>query len=230
MTRIVRPKTDPGVVPPSAPPTTQPAAMPEARRRPLVPPRAPSSAKTRNKVLLSIADGKIEWEKMTGESRKAFEEMFRDPEFLKQFGLTGKENFDPEQMKAIYDGMSMIYQTVANFLLRWPPQALALLAYSEDQKKMLAGPTAKLADRFAPKLLRDNQELIIFFSIFGAVTQKNFIAAMKEVQKVEEQKKRIAPPGPVRVPGMAPADRPAPRIEVPFSAPDFSAGDGASLG
>jgi hypothetical protein len=172
--------------------------------------------------LLSVADGKIEWDKMTQESRKAFEEMFRDPEFLKEFGLTGRENFDPEQMKAIYDGMSMIYQTAVAFFLRWPPQALALLVYTEEQKKMLAGPTAKLADKFAPKLLRDNSELIIFFSIFGAITQKNFMAATAEVKKLEAQKKTgLTGAGPVRVAPVAPApaDRPAPTFTVPFAPP-----------
>jgi len=228
MTRIIRPKTDAGPVPPA--PGATPEPSPEARRRPLVPPRAPSSAKTRGKVLLSVADGKIEWDKMTSESRKAFEEMFRDPDFLREFGLTGKENFDPEQMKAIFDGLSMVYQTAVGFFLRWPIEALRLLAYTEEQKNMLKGPTAKFADKFAPKLLRDNQELVIFFAIFSAITQKNFLAATAEVKKLEAEKKRppgAAPAGPRVAP--APADRPAPKFAVPFEVPEGFA-EGASLG
>ncbi len=228
MTRIIRPKTESGVTPPVLTPTPEPT--PEARRRPLVPPRAPSSARTRNKVLLSVADGKIEWDKMTSESRKAFEEMFRDPEFLKEFGLTGQANFDPEQMKAIFDTLSMIYQAVTAFFLRWPPQVLAMLAYTDEQKNMLKGPTAKLADKYAPKLLRDNQEVVMFFAIFGAVTQKNFLAATAEAKKLEEQKKRVPGPGPgpVRIPP-TPADRPAPSLHVPFAVPE-NFQEGASLG
>jgi hypothetical protein len=183
---------------------------------------------------MSVADGKVEWEKMTPESRKAFEEMFRDPEFLKQFGLTGKENFDPEQMKAIFDGLSMIYQTTVGFFLRWPVEALRLLAYTDEQKNMLKGPTAQFADKFAPKLLRDNQELVIFFAIFSAVTQKNFLAGIAEVKKQEEQKKRAVPgaPGPRAVPpGPAPADQPAPRFSVPFAPPAVdNFAEGQSLG
>lgn len=249
MTKIVRRKSVAGDPPsPSPAPAPAPAAAPapaptpESRRRPLVPPRAPSSSKTRNKVLMTVLDGKIEWATMSSESRKAFEEMFRDPEFLKQFGLSGKENFDPEQMKAIFDGLSMAYQTVAGLVLRWPSAASALLAYSDEQKEMLAKPTAKLADRLAPKLIRDNQELIIFFALFSAITQKNFLAGMKEVEKIQKQKLPPAPgagagPGPVRVqrppspappPAPAPAEMPAPQFHVPFSPP--SSFEGESLG
>ena len=91
---------------------------------------------------------------------------------------------------------------------------------------MLAKPTAKLADRMAPKLLRDNQELIIFFSIFSAVTQKNFLAATDELKKIQQKNRGPLPPdnapGPVRVPSPpspGPADFPAPSIPVPFAAP-----------
>jgi hypothetical protein len=181
-----------------------------------------------------MLDGKIEWEKMSSESRKAFEEMFRDPQFLKQFGLTGRDGFDPAQMKALYDGMTMIYQTVMGMFMRWPVAALKLLAYTDEQKEMLAGPTAKLADRFAPALLRDNQELIMWGAVFFAVTQKNFMAATEELKKIEAAKKTAGPgsvPGPVRVPGPAPADRPAPHMQVPFVAPQAQQfHEGESLG
>lgn len=95
---------------------------------------------------------------------------------------------------------------------------------------MLKGPTAKFADKFAPKLLRDNQELVIFFAIFSAITQKNFLAATAEVKKLEAEKKRppgAAPAGPRVAP--APADRPAPKFAVPFEVPEGFA-EGASLG
>jgi hypothetical protein len=247
MTKIVRPKVDgaasSGESNPVAPPSTgapAPGAT-ETRRRPLVPPRAPSASKTRNKVLLSVADGKIEWDKMTSESRRAFEEMFRDPEFLKEFGLTGREKFDPEQMKAIYDGISMVYQSAMAMLAHWPMAALKLLAYTDEQKNMLAGPTAKLADKYAAKVLRDNQEVIIFFSVFAMATQKNFIAAFEEVKK-ENAKKHQQPhqqPQPIRVQaaaagaGTAPANRPAPNVTVPFVPPPdstFDNSESASLG
>jgi len=125
----------------------------------------------------------------------------------------------------------MVYQTVIGMLLRWPTEALRLLAYTDEQKDMLAEPTARLADRFAPRILQNNQELIIWGSIFAAVTQKNFMTASAEAKKKMQEKnnQRGAPgAGPVRIPGPAPADRPAPKIAVPFAAPYDD--EGQSLG
>jgi hypothetical protein len=206
---------------PGTPGTPETPATPTKRTvRPLVPPRAPSASKTKNKVLLSVLDGKIEWEKMTAESRKQFEDLFHNPEFLKQFGLTGKEKMlEPEQIKALYDGISTVYQQVCAFFLRWPAGALKLLAYTDEQKQILAGPTANLVNRFAPAFLVQHQEILVWGAVFGAVTQKNFMAASGEAKKLAAQKPAAAIPGapaggPVRVPEkrVAPADLPAPAI------------------
>lgn len=221
-------RTDPAssdTPPAPATPAATSDATPTTKRtvRPLVPPRAPSASKTKNKVLLSVLDGKIEWEKMTAESRKQFEDLFKNPEFLKQFGLTGKEKMlEPEQIKALYDGISTVYQQVCAFFLRWPAGALKLLAYTDEQKQILAGPTANLVNRFAPAFLVQHQEVIVWAAVFGAVTQKNFMAASGEAKKLAAKPAAaVAPgalhpgPGPVIVPEkgrVAPADYPAPAI------------------
>jgi hypothetical protein len=209
-------------------------SAPATRVRPLVPPRAPSSAKNKSKVLLSVLDGKIEWEKMTAESRKSFEDLFKDKEFLSQFGLTGKEKlFDPKQIKQLYDGISMMYRTVVGFMLRWPEGALKMLSYTDEQKEMLAEPTAKLANKFAPAFLVQHQELIIWFSLFGFITQKNFLEASTEAKKLSAVKSQppVISRGPnarevaeraaaiIQRPNSAPANQPAPEIQVPFSMP-----------
>jgi hypothetical protein len=232
--KIVRPKTVPAP-PAPAPGPGAPSPAPETRTRPLVPPRAPNSAKAKNKVLLSVLDGRIEWEKMTAESRKAFEDLFKDKEFLSQFGLTGKEKaFDPEQMKALYDGISMMYKTVVGMFLRWPPAALQMLAYSDEQKTMLAGPTANLANKFAPAFLVKHQELLIWGGMFAAVTQANFIQASGEAKKLIQQQRANqsgARPAIVAPQRQNPADRPAPSVSVPFGPPPINGeGDPASLG
>jgi hypothetical protein len=219
--KILRTGNTPASGDPGTPPTT-PATEPAPKRtiRPLVAPRAPSSSKTKNKVLLSVLDGKIEWDKMTAESRKQFEDLFKNPEFLAQFGLTGKEKMlEPEQVKALYDGISSLYQTVCSFFLRWPAAALKLLAYTPDQKEMLAGPTANLVNKLAPAVLVKHQELIVWGAVFGAVTQKNFLTASGEAKRLAALPPKPADaPGPKVVspgggsPRVAPADFPAPKI------------------
>ncbi len=222
-------KRGPAGDPPSGTPEPVPAPSsgPTPRVRPLVAPRAPSSAKNRAKVLLSVLDGKIEWEKMTAESRKQFEELFKDREFLSQFGLTGKEKmFDPEQIKMLYDGISTIYRTVVAFFLGWPEPVLKMLAYTDEQKEMLAQPTANLANKFAPAFLQKHQELLVWGAIFGSITQKNFLEASAEAKKLAAKKPRPTPPthiAPAHINPplvvVSPANRPAPIIEVPFSMP-----------
>lgn len=167
--------------PAAAPEPTPKSTTKSAVARPLVQPRAPSGTKRQTKVLLSVADGKIEWEKMAPEQRKQFEQLFKNPEFLKAFGLNPKdaEVFDPEQCSYLYDVVSMALQSVCRMLLKFPPAALKVLAYSKEQKELLSEPTANLINRLAPKLLIENQELVVFATVFFSVTQQNFSEARR---------------------------------------------------
>lgn len=224
--KITKPATPPAsaVGDPPSPPSNAPTKT--AAARPHVPPRAPSSSKWKNKVILSTLDGKIEWDKMTPDARKAFEELFADPKFLTQFGVTKKEGaFDPEQMKALYDGISVMYQTVVGFLLRWPAPILKMLAYTEEQKNMLAKPTADLVNRFAPMLVMENKELLIFLAVFGSITQKNFMAATTELKKLVAENKRGAP-GAAATP--ARVDEPPKNPPIPFAVPTGENGAAAA--
>jgi hypothetical protein len=143
-------------------------------------------------VILKTLDGKIEWEKMEPEARKAFEQLFSDEKFLRQFGISkDKQAFEPERVKALYDALSMAYQTVAAMLLKWPREVLVLLAYTDDEKEMLAQPTADLINRFAPSMVMQNKEVIVFLAVFAAVTQKKFKDAVAAMAKVKQQKKPV---------------------------------------
>lgn len=192
---------------------------------------------------------------MDATARKQIEELFRNPEFLKQFGLPAKSQFDPKQCKALYDGMSMVYKTVCGLFLRWPDAALAVIGYTPEQKEMLAEPTARLLDRLAPKLLQQNSEIVMWLMIFGAVTQANFLKAAAIAKEVQEKKRpaqipapRATASGPQRVPVVVPprttqppapaelAEMPAPGVdlgvgEIPSgeSLDDFSQSAGESL-
>lgn len=217
---------------PPAPGSSDTSPAPETRVRPLVAPRAPSSAKNKTRILLQVLDGKIEWEKMDAAARKQFQDLFQDREFLAQFGLTGREKlFDPAQVKYLYDAISTLYRTVVGIFLRWPEPALKLLAYTPEQKETLAEPTANLANRFAPAFLQKHQELIVWGAIFGAITQQNFQAATAKANELMQKPAPApGPPGPravVAIPAptpTAPASRPAPVVEVPFMPPPSMVG------
>src|SRR5258708_33780341 len=124
-----------GKVPPKGgtPPKTT-AAPPT----PIIPPRAPASAKNKTRVLLTVTDGKIEWDKMTAESRKQFEAMFANPEFLKAFGLISKSSeWDSEQVKQLYDGLGMLYQNLDRLVLQLPTHAITIVGCPKAAKKVL---------------------------------------------------------------------------------------------
>lgn len=187
--------------------TPTPAAAP-----PITPPTAPPSSKTRTRVLLSVLDGKIDWQKMTPESRKQFEEMFRNPEFLKQFGLSQKSSeWDPEQIKELYGGLGLFYQMIGKIMLRFPPRAIEALGFSEAEKNTLAEPTAKLADEYSSEFFKKHQSLVIWLSLFASVHAMKFKTAFTIA--AEDMAKQTGAPAPGEAPRPRPAPTPAPKVQ-----------------
>lgn len=235
--KVIASKNDPPGAPAAGDPPAPPAPAPASsgkKPRPLVPPRAPQNSKRQTKVLLTAYDGKIQWDQMTPEGRKAFEDLFKNPEFLKQYGLSGKKTFTPEQCKHLYTAIGMVYQTMGKLFLGWPPEVIKLLAYSEEQKNALSEPTAGILDRMMPAFLSRNSDLVVFLTVFVSITQCNFAAAQVEAQKIAAKKKPqasttsspapTAAPGPRIVPQRGaertePADQPAPKVALGVGAP-----------
>jgi hypothetical protein len=201
---------------PDAPPVSEPQPKAAPGPRPLIPPRAPQSSKKKTRVLFAADDGKISWKNMTPEARKQFEELFQDSEFLKQFGLKGDVSMmTAEQAESLYDAVGMIYSTVVRFLMKWPPEALKLLAYNDEQKKALAEPTAAVLNKFAPALLMQNKELLVWGSVFLMTTQANFLQAKAKAVEIFKQQAELK-----RLHGGAPENGKAvpviPRIPAPI--------------
>lgn len=212
-------------------PTATPAAAPT-----VTPPVAPASSKNRTRVLLSVLDGKIDWEKMTAESRKQFEELFRTPEFLKQFGLSQRSSeWDPEQIKELYGGLGLFYQMIGKIMLHFPPKAIEALGFSEAEKNTLAEPTAKLADEYSSEFFKKHQSLVIWGSLFLSVHAMKFKTAFTLAAEDLARVAGTAAPG--AAPG-APRPRPAPAApakvtpitEAPAPAPGPAAAKAAGNG
>jgi hypothetical protein len=185
MPKIVRAKK-PSVTPPPAPP-----APPR-----ITAPRVPPEIRNKSKVLLTVADGKIDWQNMTPESRRQFEQMFSDPKFLAQFGLSAKKmGWQPDQVKHIYDGLGMLNQTIAALFLRWPAAAVQVLGFTNEEKDLLAEPTAELANRYSTEFLQRHQALAVWGACFMGVMQSKMMKAgtiAKQEQARELEKKKAA--------------------------------------
>lgn len=195
-------------------PTTEPAPAPA-----VFPPRTPKpipSSRTKTRVLLSVEDGKIDWKALTPESRRQFEELFKNPEFLAQFGIKpgARGGFDPEQVKYIYDAIGTAYQTIAALALRWPKAACDQLVYTADEKNILAGPTANLANQYVGAFLAKHQALLIWGSIFLAITQAK-IARASAIAKADSVHQKLTREGRIAKAPPSPAPAPVPAAPEP---------------
>lgn len=180
MPKIVRSKKTPS-------PGPSPAPAPAPPR--VTGPRVPPEVRNRTKVLLTVADGKIDWQAMTPDSRRQFEEMFKDPKFLAQFGLSAKKTgWQPDQVKHIYDGLGMLNQTIAALFLRWPAAAVAVLGFTNEEKDLLAEPTAELANRYSTEFLQKHQALAIWGACFMSVMQAKMLQASTIAREDRDRK------------------------------------------
>lgn len=203
----------------AAPAAPAPAVTPKA-------PTAPPSSRNKTRVLLTVLDGKIDWQKMTPESRKQFEALFQDPTFLQQFGLSAKSSeWDPETIKHMYGGLGAFYQMIGAILLRMPPRAIEALGFTNAEKDALAEPTAKMADEYSGEFLKKHQALATWGIVFAAINGAKIKTALTIAE--EERAKNLPPrPGarPQRV--SAPPARPSPGVvEAPPAAPAARAAD-----
>jgi hypothetical protein len=193
------------------------SSIPAAPSPIITPPKAPASSRNKTRVLLTVLDGKIEWSKMTPESRKQFEEMFANPEFLRQFGLSMKSSeWDPETIKHLYDGLGMFYQTIGRVMLQLPPRAIESLGFTSAEKDALAEPTAKMADEYSGEFLKKHQSLVVWLGVFSAI---NGIKIKTALAIAAEERARNAPPAvrPGKRPQVvsAPTPRPSPAPAEP---------------
>lgn len=180
-------------------------------------PTAPASSRNRTRVLLTVLDGKIDWQKMTPESRKQFEALFQEPEFLKQFGLTAKSSeWDPETIKHMYGGLGAFYQAIGAIMLRLPPRAIEALGFTEAEKNALAEPTAKMADEYSGEFLKKHQALATWGLVFAAVNGAKIKSALTIA--AEDRAKELPRPGGRPRVVSAPTPRPSP-VPVPTPAP-----------
>ncbi len=209
--------------------TTKPAAAPTPAPTPIKTPTAPPSSRNKTRVLLTVLDGKIDWQKMTPESRKQFEALFENPEFLKQFGLSQKSSeWDPEQVKHLYDGLGMFYQMLGRVMLQLPPRAVEALGFTQAEKDALAEPTAKMADEYSGEFVKKHQSLFVWGTVFAAVNGAKIKTALAIA--AEERAKNLPPrpgtrprvvsaPPPRPVPAAPPTPTPQPVEEMMPAAP-----------
>jgi hypothetical protein len=125
----------------------------------------------KSRILVAVSGGKFDFKAMSPEATKVFNELMHTPEVQAQFGIGPLiDRFDPAHCKRFYDALGRVLQTVGRFAFKWPREALEKLPYTEQEKEELAEPTARALDELAPQILKENQALVVFLAVFGAIT------------------------------------------------------------
>jgi hypothetical protein len=176
---------------------------PDTPAEPSKPPKfTPRGSSNKNRILIAVKDGRIDFDAMGQESAKAFNELMHNPDVQAQFGIGPlRDHFDPEQCKEFYEGIGLILMGFGKFMFKWPDPAIAKLAYTEEEKEKLSKPTAKVLDEFAPKWLRENQSVAALLVVFGTMTRNKLHEAALLAFQI---KKANAPPAPAPITSAVP--------------------------
>jgi hypothetical protein len=210
MKRVLSPRTKDSKanVPASAKPET-------AERAPV---RFSPRGGEKNRILVAVSDGLIDFRAMAPEASHEFNSLMHTPEVQAQFGIGPlSQRFDPEHCKRFYEAFGHVLQTIGHMAMRWPPEVLRQLEYSEKEKDELAKPTAAALDEIAPKWVKENQAVVAFFVLFGTITQNKLRMAAMSAYALK-QKSQSGEPG----------KEPIPVIRIPVSPKPASAAAGTN--
>jgi hypothetical protein len=165
-----------------------------APRAAQAPPRfVPRGGGEKNRLLIAVSDGKIDFRAMSPETSKLFNELMHSAEVQAQFGFGPfAEHFNPEHCKRFFDAFGRVLQGFGKLALHWPDEALLKLEYTPKEKEELAEPTAKALDELAPRWLRENQAVAAFFLVFATVTQQKLAEAALEARRIHYEKSKAA--------------------------------------
>jgi len=235
-------KTIPAKKPSTSVPEPEPAPAPRFTPR----------GNNKSRLLIAVADDRIDFQNMSAESGKRLNELMHTPEVQKQFGIgVLTDRFNPEHCKRVWQGIGHILAGMGGFVFKWPASACEKMYFTESEKEELAEPTARALDEIAPAWLKENQAVAALLVVSGAIIQNKMREAAMETRRVLLERQQMVnaaagvPPdaGPVVVmhrqpagPEPAPEPRAPGRVVIPTAAsgitppPKPPNGEGPTLG
>lgn len=139
------------------------------------------------------ADGKPDWDKMHAKTREKVKSLFGDSTVSKTSGVPQPtvEVFDPAWTGTLFDTIGKIEAFAATKLYKFPPEvADKAFTYSEIEKAKLAGPTARVINKYAPLWLEQYKDEIALAGLFVTITAVKFqMASMLAAQMNSTAKK-----------------------------------------
>lgn len=182
------------------PVTSVPTSTPDTPDQP-APKFTPRGSK-KERLLVAIENERIDFESMSGESAKRFNELMHKPEVQHQFGIGPMtDRFDPRHCKRVWEGVGHILMGIGGFVFKWPAEACQKFEFTEAEKEELAEPTAAALDELAPKWLRENQAVAALLVVSGSILQNKMRAAALEARRIAIERQQMVnaaagvPPG-----------------------------------
>ena len=101
----------------SASPAASVSAV-DASPTPAAPPKFTPRGANKNRIMIAVKDGAIDFSAMSPEAAKLLNELLHAPEVQAQFGIGPlREHFDPQHCKRIYEAVGIVLAGVGKFAI-----------------------------------------------------------------------------------------------------------------
>ena len=133
-------------------------------------------------------DGKPDWDKMHGKTREKVKSLLGDSSAAKASGVPQPtiEVFDPQWTGTLFDTIGKLEAFAAQKIYGFPAEiADKAFTYSEMEKAKLAGPTARVINKYAPVWLEQYKDEIALAGLFVTITAVKFQMASMLAQQLK---------------------------------------------
>lgn len=169
-------------------------------------PSAPAVEQEEKQARLSFpldASGKPDWDKMHAKTRAKVKDLMGEGASRGAVAAERVEVFDPAWTGTMFDVIGKIESFAAAKLYKMPAEIADLaFTYSQAEKDKLAGPTAKVINKYAPLWLETYKDEIALAGLFVMITAMKFQMAtvlMAQAQKTGAGRPNVPSPSPKTV-------------------------------
>jgi hypothetical protein len=154
--------------------------------------QAPEEKVNRISIPLT-ADGQIDYSSMREKTRQKVKELIGEREATQTKEIV--EVFDPAWVGSLYDSLGKLEQFAVTKMYKIHPEdAERAFTYSQAEKEKLAGPTAKVINKYAAVwMVQFKDEIALAFLLVTLTTVKFQMASMLSQQRAAMEKAAAAP-------------------------------------
>jgi hypothetical protein len=138
-------------------------------------------------------NGKVDWAGVRAKTRERWEQLTRDPDFLKEFSLqvatAGPVEIDPQFVKTTLDMMGGCMALVISLRYHLPHDVAAqIAAYTDPEKAILLPPMQRVLGKWAPELVAKWGDEFMLVVLMAQINLVKFRAAGQVAEQVKKEK------------------------------------------